>query len=420
MTKHAPRGKHENLWTRPISESLFRKAKQQFHECKYSECIKSLGAIIEGSRAVVLGESSVFIRDAVILQAWSLYHLCKYDKCNAWIAEISEFNMIAETEPEIDLILYWMLYRNAKYQETIKGASDFIEKHAEELHPLLSEFLFLRGWAKYRIGESTEAEIDSNSAYHLYMIQGKTREAAEASNLLGNVYLQLAQFRLAVRAYDVSLKINYKMNDEHRIGYNMRNQAIAYYKLGLFGLAYRELVAAKKLYKKNNATLSFCRTQLALGNICRLRGDFGVARKHLMSGYSLATKERIPREECLALEFLGDVFRDENKPAEARRYYARGMKIAQKIAPDGDLVMELLRRDGECLFLLDRAVEALPILARARTRAQKLGDRFEEGVILRCLASASAAIAEWDSLHTYLESGLRILQEISAWHLCRS
>ncbi|MFH1845694.1 MAG: sigma-54 dependent transcriptional regulator, partial [bacterium] len=84
--------------------------------------------------------------------------------------------------------------------------------------------------------------------------------------------------------------------------------------------------------------------------------------------------------------------------------------------PDGDLVMELLRRDGECLFLLDRAVEALPILAKARTRAQKLGDRFEEGVILRCLASASAAISEWESMRAYLETGLGILQEINASH----
>ena len=135
-----------------------------------------------------------------------------------------------------------------------------------------------------------------------------------------------------------------------------------------------------------------------------------------MKAYTIATQERMPREECLALEFLGDVHRDEGMAEEALRYYARGRAIADRIAPQGDLVMELLRREGECLELTGRATRALPILAKARTRAQKLGDRFEEGVILRCLAVASAAIADWDAVRRYLDKSLGILEEIDARH----
>ena len=50
-------------------------------------------------------------------------------------------------------------------------------------------------------------------------------------------------------------------------------------------------------------------TNLALGNVhCMLR-DFETARRHLHTGYSQAQSLGFPREEALALEFLGDVCR---------------------------------------------------------------------------------------------------------------
>jgi DNA-binding NtrC family response regulator len=184
----------------------------------------------------------------------------------------------------------------------------------------------------------------------------------------------------------------------------------------MYARAYQCILKAFQSFSRFGHEQSKCRAKIALGNVCRLQGAYEEARKHLMAAYGLATKDRMPREECLALEFLGDVYRDEGKPAEARRYYARGMVIAQRIAPQGDLVMEIQRREGECLALEGRSVEALPILARARTLAKRLGDRFEEGVILRCLAGAEAAVGDWDSAENYQLEALRILEEIDARH----
>ncbi len=128
----------------------------------------------------------------------------------------------------------------------------------------------------------------------------------------------------------------------------------------------------------------------------------------------MATELRIPREECLALEFLGDVLRDEGKPAEARRYYARGMAIAVEIAPEGDLVMELRRREGECLVLEGQVASALPVLAEARRHAAKLGDRFEEGVTVRCLAEAMLAVKDHAGALRYAEESCEILGAVEA------
>ncbi|MBD3219924.1 AAA domain-containing protein, partial [bacterium] len=140
------------------------------------------------------------------------------------------------------------------------------------------------------------------------------------------------------------------------------------------------------------------------------------ARQHLMKAYTMATDLGIPREECLSLEFLGDVYRDEGRPEEARRFYQRGMAIAERIAPEGDLVMELLRRDGECHVIEGKAGEGLEILARALTYARKVGDRFEEGVVLRCLAEGLLKVRHLEQALSYAEQAARQLEDIEAQH----
>jgi len=135
-----------------------------------------------------------------------------------------------------------------------------------------------------------------------------------------------------------------------------------------------------------------------------------------MQAYTMACDLRIPREECLALEFLGDVHRDEGKPEEARRYYQRGMAIAQQIAPEGDLVGELLRREGECLVNEGRTGEGLEVLARARAHVRTLGDRFEEGVTLRCLAEGMLQAGDFEPAGEYADQACAILEAIDARH----
>jgi len=161
---------------------------------------------------------------------------------------------------------------------------------------------------------------------------------------------------------------------------------------------------------------NLCRTHIALGNVHRLTRDFNSARKNLMHAYTMACDLKIPREECLSLEFLGDVFRDEGKPEEARRYYQRGLAIAREIAPEGDLVMELLRREGECLVDEGRTGEGLEVLARALSHTRKLGDRFEEGVTLRCLARGLLQAGDVEHAREYADEACGKLEEIDARH----
>ncbi len=201
-----------------------------------------------------------------------------------------------------------------------------------------------------------------------------------------------------------------------RAGRCLLNIGICHYKLGEYRSGIDSLAQAVELLSVAADHANLTRTQIALGNVHRLTRDFAAARQHLTQAYSMATDLKIPREECLALEFLGDVLRDEGKPDEARRYYQRGMAIAIDIAPEGDLVMELLRREGECLILEGRTGDGLEILIRARKHAKKLGDRFEEGVVLRCLAQGLLSAGDLEPALSYAEQSAAQLEDISARH----
>ncbi len=195
---------------------------------------------------------------------------------------------------------------------------------------------------------------------------------------------------------------------------NCLNIGVACYKAGYLDKSVDHLDRALAYFTDFAIPISLTRTHIALGNVHRLLEDHTTARKHLTQAYTLAAELKVPREECLALEFLGDVYRDEGKPEEARRYYARGMAIAQEIAPRGDLVMELRRREGECLTLEGKVAAALPVLNEARKHAARLGDRYEEGVTLRCLAQAMQAIGDVRNAQRYAEEACDLLGAIEA------
>jgi transcriptional regulator with PAS, ATPase and Fis domain len=194
------------------------------------------------------------------------------------------------------------------------------------------------------------------------------------------------------------------------------NAGICCYKIGDYVEAEQHLARSLKLGLKIAAPHRQCFANIAMGNVHRLTRDFEAARRHLHTAYNQAQELQFPREEALALEFLGDVYRDEGQTEAARRFYARAMAIGLKIAPDGDIVMELRRRNGECFGLENKPAEAMPELQRAldMSRAQK--DRFEEGVTLRVMAEVAYRSNDLAAARRFIDKACALLVEIGARH----
>jgi transcriptional regulator with GAF, ATPase, and Fis domain len=92
------------------------------------------------------------------------------------------------------------------------------------------------------------------------------------------------------------------------------------------------------------------------------------------------------------------------------------LAIGLKIAPEGDIVMEIHRRVGECHFLEGSPGQAMPELNKGLEMARAQGDRFEAAVTLRVMSDTSLEVGDLKSARAYIDESVDILREIDARH----
>jgi len=233
---------------------------------------------------------------------------------------------------------------------------------------------------------------------------------------MGWKFLQLADFRESLKWYHRTLSFYVDHDLPLKQSMVNLNIGVTHYKIGDYERSFTHLLKSHKLGVKGNWIHRQCFANIALGNVYRLTRSYESARKHLHTAYNQAQKLQFPREEALALEFLGDVYRDEGLPSEARRFYARTLAIGLKIAPEGDIVMEVHRRVGECHFLEGNPGKAMPELNKGLEMARAQGDRFEEAVTLRVMSDTSLLVGDLKSARSYIDNSVTILREIDARH----
>ena len=407
----------------PLDPSIWQKAWQahldEDYETSLAAARRGLDEVDAGRRpplSLVPSLTAPTVQDAVILCAQNLFQLEKYEDFGVLQASAGRWGMVAEDSPKLDVVQLAFACKRGDYVQVVDETTDFIETHRRELPPVIAEFLYLRGLAFSYLGDPGRAREDAEAAYAVFKVLARELECARTANLLGIIAFKSADFQSAVSWFRRALDIHTQLGMIKNMGGNRLNIGIAYYKQGLFSRSLTELKAASRLLREVGARVSLCRCAIAQGNTLRLQREFEAARGLLLTAYEEANQLMLPREEALALEFMGDVCRDEGAIDKARRYYSRAMAIGRSIAPDGDIVMEVLRRQGECLEKLGRQSEAVTVLGSALTLTRRLGDRFEEGVVRRVLAENLLGLGDLDSSAHHAREAARLLTEVGAQH----
>jgi len=376
-------------------------------------------ALIE--RHIVGFEPSIGIAQPAIpyerileLYCWCLYQLKRFGDLEAILGGQTPDKCRLTDE----LLLVWcrMHLQTGGFEVARRACQNFVDEHRRAIPPIMGRFLFALGIAQYKLGDNEEAISSLESAYALERFVGSPGEAALVGNLLGFVVTKTSDFVESVKWYRRSLKYFAENDLVRKRSMVHLNLGISYYKMGDYSPAQKQIADSLRFGAKAKAPHRQCFANIALGNVHRLTRDFESARRHLHTAYNQAQELQFPREEALALEFLGDVYRDEGQTETAKRFYARALAIGLEIAPEGDIVMEVRRRNGECLGLENRAAEAMPELQRAldMSRAQK--DRFEEGVILRVMSEVAYRSHDLANARRFVDKACALLVEIGARH----
>lgn len=403
----------------PSARPTLAQAREHYLAGRIAEALDTLDALLHlgstpDSAGLVVLPGAGDAAAAALLRAWCLLELKRHDDCLGWLTTAQERGLLPGDHPGRRVLELNILLFQEEYKDVQAGVEDLLPQVADPADPDHAELRLLLGASLRWQGRLEEAVGHVEFACAAFTVLGQPGRTAVAANFLGWTYLSLGRLDEARRWFEKSLDLHCRLNATVRMAQNYQNLSIVCYKQGDYPLA--EELLEKEIKLVGDRPDMKCRAWIALGNVKRLRGDFAKARASLLEAFSLAAECKLVREQALALEFLGDVFRDEGNLAEAREYYRRGLDAARTLAPRGDLVMELMRREGECLDLDGEHEEAQFLLNDALQLGNVVNDRFELAVIRRCLGVNAANLGRWKQAAALLEQALQELRQLGARH----
>ncbi len=393
---------------------------------KPAQALEILDALLPTDRRIPSTEANIDLEQAVVLKARCLIDLKSHSDCRLFLDMARGRGWISLLHPGLQVAELHLMLFDEEYgpvQDAASALLNVITNHADPLH---AELRLILGAAQRWLGNPKDSIGNVEFAHAAFTVLDEPERAAVAGNFLGWSHLSAGRLEESRRWFEKSLAIHEELGAPLRMAQTYQNLAIVCYKQGDYTVCEELLNRELDLVAEHPDMV--CRARIALGNVLRLEGDNLAARSCLLEAYSLATGQSLSREEALSLEFLGDVFRDEGNPSEARRYYQRALGVARSLAPRGDLVMELKRRQGECLDMEGNHPDAQAILNEALEIGRAVDDRFEIAIIHRCLGVNAANLGRWKLACEHLEQslvtllGMRARHEamLSAWQLART
>ena len=247
------------------------------------------------------------------------------------------------------------------------------------------------GRVAYRLGNLQEARDLYEQALGLYRRLGDEVRAAFIRNDLGLIHKNLCEWDAAATCLRTALEVHRRTGHFPSTARALVNLGIVYQKSGEWERALECYVQADQVYQQLSDPLRLAATRIARGNIARLQRRFEEAAGLFEDALQKARQHGAAREEVLALEFLGELDQDRDLPAEALARYDGALGLAERVAPEGDLVVEIERRRADALVVLGRLEEAQRACERALRLAEKIEDRLEFALAHRAAARIAAA-----------------------------
>ena len=350
--------------------------------------------------------------DVLILYAWNLFFLKKFKDFDRLFYQLSP--EIISDIPEILLIHARRGMLGKDLLPALKICQEFVENNLDPISPLVAGFLFAKGMGEYKSGNSGQAIEDLEISFSIFQLIHNDLEAGRVGNYLGFVLLRMSNYEEALKWFSRTLGLFENLKLARKQSMVLLNSGIAYYKSGNLSGSLDTLTRSHQIGLDGNWPHRQLFTNIALGNVYRMRLEYKKARRHLHTAYTQAQELQHPREEALTLEFLGDVYRDENLFEDAERLYNRAMAIGKTIAPRGDIVMEVHRRLGECHLARLDIKPALEELEQALELARIQKDQYEEAVILRVRAEVWQYLGKLKEAQRTIAEAISILQQIGA------
>ena len=268
------------------------------------------------------------------------------------------------------------------------------------------------GRVQYRQGDLHEARDLYEQAFGLYRRLGDDVRAAFVRNNLGLIHKNLCEWEAAAACLRAALDSFRRAGRFPSTAHASLNLGIVYQKSGEWERAEECYGQAEQVFLQLADGLGLATVRIARGNIARLQRRFAEAETLFADALQRARRHGAAREEVLALEFLGELDADRDRPAEALTRYDQALLLASCVAPEGDLVLELERRRAESLTRVGRLDEAQVACDRALRLAERTEDRLEFALARRAGAAIAWARGRQDDALRGWTDAARLLTQV--------
>ncbi len=259
---------------------------------------------------------------------------------------------------------------------------------------LVSERLLIEGACRFYLNDIQAAEESLEAALGLATHYSDARMKSRVLIMLGLVAQNKGLHEAALEYYDRAKDLCRAAADRYGEAAAALDAGILLYRRGRFESAARRIERAREIFASIGWSVGLCRSLLALGTVATNRGEYARAVRCFHGAGRVAAQGGFARERALAREYLGDVHLERGRLETAERRYADALSIAEGIAPDGDIVLEIERRLGELHLAKGDSAAALSHLRRGLRLAQRLENELEKGAILRCMGRVAFALGE--------------------------
>ncbi len=288
-----------------------------------------------------------------------------------------------------------MAYRRNRYADALKRAFAAYRalKRSSE-HELVGDIQLLIANCYHRLGRLSEAEEYFNDALATYRRIECRRGMAWVHNNLGLLHKMACRWSRAIASLRRSLDIAVDVGMSQHVVLVQLNLGAVYLRTRRFAEAIASLRAAREGAEQIGDPLNEARALLMLGRAHTAMGSLARAERALMRGRQIAESREFRRELALADEFVGELMIARGRLHEARVNLLGALREAERIAPEGDVVVECLRRLAEVELRLGNVAQADAYLERGFELAPG-AERFEMGFLHRVRAQRLAGEGAW-------------------------
>lgn len=281
----------------------------------------------------------------------------------------------------------YMLLRHNEYQESRK----ILERVTAELRQTPYNLLYgiaARALSNVYImtGETGLGDAYALDAISIFRRFGNKMLLASCLNSYAILKKNCCQYEEAERLLNQALEIFDHIEAPDGSFLCLNNLAIVKMKTGDWARAeacFQQLARLEtELCIRSNNLLVY---RVNRAHLHLLKRNFRLAESELQELASEDSDAKAFKQRALAHEFLGELYTEVKDLEKARTHIECALSLADNIAPESDLMTEILRRKVKLLYEEGNSDSALANAMRCIKLCKKIRDRHELGAILRIL-----------------------------------